>query len=243
MKNFAIFRKLSFCLLFLMGGISVFAQWGNSNVNRVEEERDLSGFDAIAVSHGIDVHLYQSDNYQITVKAKESVMDDIETTIKNGTLYIKMIKGWKWNNKKGPIDVKVSLPELNGISASGGSDVYGKTAWNVRNISLALSGGSDLEICELNAKTIECHSSGGSDIEICGQADRMEVNCSGGSDVDAQKFKVRTCSVNASGGSDVEIYVTDDLTANASGASDISYRGSPNRVKERSSGSSDIEGN
>ncbi len=237
MKNLTIFNKLTLCFLFLLSTLTLSAQWGDKDANRIEENREVSSFDAISVGYGIDVHLHQSQKTSVSVKARKEIMDNIVTVVKNGTLVIK-VDNWK-RKTRGRMDVTVHVPSLNGISASGGSDVYGKGNWSMDDLEINLSGGSDLEM-ELTANNIEANASGGSDISLIGNADKIAINCSGGSDVEAKKFKVKHCEVSCSGGSDVDIHVTESIDASASGASDITYKGNPSQVRVQSSGSSDI---
>lgn len=236
MKNLTIFNKLMLCFLFLLSTLTLSAQWGNNDANRIEENRKVSNFNAVSLGYGIDVHLHQSNKTNVVVKAKKESMEHIITEVKNGTLVIKMDK---WKKTRGNIDVTIHVPALERISASGGSDVYGKGNWKMDNLKISLSGGSDFEM-ELTANKIECNASGGSDINLMGSADKIDISCSGGSDVEAKKFIVKHCSVSCSGGSDVEIHATESINASASGASDITYKGNPSQVKVHSSGSSDI---
>jgi Protein of unknown function (DUF2807). len=235
MKNLTIFSKFSFCFLFLLTTTTASAQWGNDD--RIEEDRKVGNFDAVSVGYGIDVHLDQSNQTSVSVKAKKETMKHIITEVKNGTLIIK-IDNWK-KRIKGGMDITIHVPNLDKISASGGSDVYGKGNWKMDDLVINLSGGSDLEM-ELVANKLECNASGGSDIDLKGSADKIKINCSGGSDIEARKFIVKHCTVNASGGSDVEVYASESINASASGASDITYKGNPSEVKVHSSGSSDI---
>ncbi len=237
MKNLTIFNKLVFCFLFLLSTLTLSAQWGDSDADRIEENRKVGSFDAISVGYGIDVHLHQSNKTSVSVKAKKETMENIITVVKNGTLVIK-IDNWR-KRVKGKMDVTIHVPNLKEISASGGSDVYGKGNWEMDNLEINLSGGSDLEM-ELTANRLTCNASGGSDIDLIGSADKIDISCSGGSDVEAKKFMVKHCTVSASGGSDVEIHTTESIDASASGASDITYKGNPSQVKVHSSGSSDI---
>lgn len=236
MKNLIIFTKFALCFICLLSTVTLSAQWGDNDANRIEEDRKVGSFDAINVGYGIDVHLYQSDKTSVAVKAKKEIMEHIITKVENGTLVIKVDN---WKRAKGRKDVTIHVPALEEISASGGSDVYGKGNWKMNDLEINLSGGSDLEM-ELTANRIECNASGGSDIDLTGSADKIDINCSGGSDVEAKKFTVKHCTVSASGGSDVEIHATESIDASASGASDITYKGNPSQVKVHSSGSSDI---
>lgn len=236
MKNLTSFNKLTLCFLFLLSTLTLSAQWGDNDVNRIEENRKVDNFDAISVGYGIDVHLHQSNKTSVSVKAKKEIMEHIITEVENGTLVIKVDN---WKRAKGKMEVTIYVPALQEISASGGSDVYGKGSWKMDNLEINLSGGSDFEM-ELTANKIKCNASGGSDIDLIGSADKIDISCSGGSDVEARKFKVKHCNVSASGGSDVEVHVTESIDASASGASDITYKGNPSQVKVHSSGSSDI---
>ncbi len=237
MKNLTIFNKLILSFLFLIMTLTLSAQWGKDDANRIEEDREVGNFDAVSVGYGIDVHLYQSEKTSVSVKAKKEIMDNIITEVKNGTLVIKL-DSWKRKNR-GNMDVTIHAPFLNEISASGGSDVYGKGSWKADDLEINLSGGSDLEM-DLTADRVICNASGGSDIELTGSADKIDISCSGGSDVEAKQFVVKHSSISASGGSDVEIHTTESINASASGASDITYKGNPSQVKVQSSRSSDI---
>ncbi len=236
MKNLAIFKQLTLCFLFLSSALTLSAQWGDHDANRIEEDRSVGNFDAVSVGYGIDLYLHQSEKTSVSVKAKKGIMEYIITEVRNGTLVIKVDN---WKKAKGKMEVTIYVPELNEISASGGSDVYGKGNWKMDDIEINLSGGSDFEM-ELTANSVECNASGGSDIDLMGSADKINISCSGGSDVEAKNFVVKHGYVSASGGSDVEIHTTESIDASASGASDITYKGNPSQVKVHSSGSSGI---
>jgi len=122
MKNLSIFNKLILCFLCLLSTITLSAQWGDNDANRIEENRKVGKFDAVSVGYGIDLHLHQSNKTSVSVKAKKEVMEYIVTEVKNGTLVIK-IDNWK-RKIRGKMDVVIHVPNLNEISASGGSDVY-----------------------------------------------------------------------------------------------------------------------
>jgi len=236
MKNLTIFNQFVLCFLFLLSTVTLSAQWGNSDANRIEEDRKVGNFEAVSVGYGIDLYLHQSDKTSVSVKAKKEVMEHIITEVKNGTLVIKVDN---WKRAKGSMDVTIHVPTLKEISASGGSDVYGKGSWKMDDLKISVSGGSDLEM-DLTANEMVCSASGGSDINLKGSASKIKISCSGGSDVEAKNFMVKHCEVSASGGSDVEIYAKESIDASASGASDITYKGNPSQVKVQSSGSSDI---
>ena len=78
---------------------------------------------------------------------------------------------------------------------------------------------------------------------LSGTAKTLAINASGGSDFDGKKLEAVNCKVNTSGASDVWVYASGEIEMEASGASDIHYKGSAKVVSSKASGGSDIHGN
>jgi hypothetical protein len=93
---------------------------------------------------------------------------------------------------------------------------------------------------ELDLKELDLEASGGSDVLLKGTAKIVKMEASGGSDLDTYEMKAEKCLVNVSGGSDAKVFATKELNVNASGGSDVSYKGNPASVNSDVSGSSDL---
>lgn len=203
------------------------------------ETRDLKGFSALSVSHGIDLFVRQGNDTEVVVKADADIIDQVSTTVTEQELKITMKKGsyqkW-WKNQR--IEVYVTMPDLRSIAASGGADVEAEDL-DLRELSIKSSGGADVKL-SLNVGQISIASSGGSDVDLAGKAQEMTVKLSGGSDLNARDFVVEIGDVVTSGGADANIHVTGELSMRASGASDINYRGKPQVLLSKSSGAADI---
>lgn len=209
----------------------------------MEQERSVSSFSFIKLSDGIDLYLRQGTPGKLIVKAEENRIDNIQTEVEGNTLVVKLEKRpsgrWSWN--RAGARVYVTVDDLRGIKASGGSDVFSEML-NLKALRVDASGGSDLEL-KLDVDELQLELSGGSDTGLEGTARMMEVQSSGGSDLDARDFRVVDCTVDSSGGSDVHIFVTGKLEIEASGASDVSYRGNPKELRQKTSGGADVRGN
>jgi hypothetical protein len=103
-----------------------------------------------------------------------------------------------------------------------------------------LSGGSDFN-GQVTATNLTIDQSGGSDTHIKGKAVNLRVEASGGSDFNGYELTAEYAIFKASGGSDAEITVTKELAAEASGGSDVSYKGSPVIKYKSSSGGSSVK--
>ena len=190
------------------------------------QKRNVSGFHAIEVSGGIDLYLSQGDEAVAVSASKDEYRDRIVTEVKNGVL--KIWFDWKsnvridWSNRK--LKAYVSFKNLDGLHASGGSDVSVDGSIKTPKLSMEISGGSDFK-GKVESDELKVHASGGSDVNISGKSARLSIDASGGSDFSGYDFASDICNVDASGGSDVHVTVNKELSANASGGSDIFYKG------------------
>ena len=137
------------------------------------------------------------------------------TDVKNGKLHIYLDKG-KYRNAK--MDVFVVVEKLEGLHASGGSDVE----------------------MNLEVEKLECHLSGGSDTDLEGSAEHLHIQSSGSSDFEGFGLVSKHCIIRASGSSDSKVNVSESIEVSASGSSDVHFKGNPSKTNIKSSGSSDV---
>lgn len=223
MKNTLLLAALT-----LTGLFSV-AQDGKVIEDKNAQKRSVTGFHAIEISGGIDLYLSQGNEEAVAVSASDLAdRDKIRTEVSNGVLMIYMEKEgmhWgTWSNRKRV--AYVSVKDLDGLKASGGSDVYIEDQLKAGKLDLRLSGGSDLKgKGKVAIGELSIVQSGGSDVYISGSASTLSVHASGGSDLHGFDLLTDNCHIEASGGSDVHITANKELTVNAGGGSDISYKG------------------
>lgn len=232
-----------FLLLCTMGAQG----WSQKTIKDANaQQRNLKNFTGIRVSHGIDLYLTQGNEEAVAVSASEtSYRDKIITEVVDGVLkiyYEKENGGWSWTDgwRNRKLKAYVSVKTLEKLQASGGSDVFCEGMINAATLSIGISGGSDLK-GQFSCTEIKLSASGGSDASLSGKTERIKIDASGGSDVNAYQLSTDYCNIVSSGGSDVNITVHKSIIANASGGSDVYYKGSPTETKTSKSGSSDIK--
>ncbi|MEQ1678427.1 MAG: head GIN domain-containing protein [Chitinophagaceae bacterium] len=230
----------SIVALLLFSGITLFAQKVINDANA--EKRSVTNFHGVEVSGGIDLYISQGEE-SVAVSANEAKFRDrIKTEVKNGVLKI-----WYESDKKIDVEWKsrklkayVSFKRLDLLEASGGSDVLVEGSIKSDVLTLNVSGGSDFE-GKVQVNDMKVDASGGSDVKISGAAAKLAIEASGGSDLIGYELATEFCNVHASGGSDIQITVTKELLAEASGGSDVHYKGDASVKEMKSSGSSSIK--
>lgn len=219
-------KRLSTLAILLLS--TVYLSFGQDKTIRDEnaQKRDVSGFQSIHVEDGVDLYLSQDQTEAVAVSAsKTEYRDKIQTIVKDGILYISYDESpvnFNWRSRR--LRAYVSAKTLKALKASGGSDVYIPTAFNTTDLTMNLSGGSDFKGI-INAENMEIKASGGSDVNVSGKAVNLKISANGGSDFDGYDMIAENVFVSASGGSDARVTATRELGVEASGGSDIDYKG------------------
>lgn len=199
----------------------------------------FSDFKNVKVSSGIDLYLDPSGKNQAELVTDKNVIPAVEVIQQGNTLIFKLNESVRKTSKG--IKIYLSYKTLEGIGASGGSDVYmnNNSVLKSKTLSIHASGGADIRLT-IDVESLNCETSGGSDTYLKGNAASASFDCSGGSDVKSKELTTENCTVESSGGSDVIITATKSIKIDASGASDVTYYGNPKSVSVSKSGASDV---
>ena len=230
-------KKLLFSLL--VTGLITTASAQKTINDPNAEKRNASGFHAIEVGGGIDLYLSQGEEAVAVSASKNEYRAKIKTEVKNGVL--KIWYEWNsnlrfdWSNHK--LKAYVSFKDIDRLEGSGGSDISVDGSIKVAKLAMEVSGGSDFD-GKVETGELNIQASGGSDVRISGKADRLTIDASGGSDFKGYDLASDICNVEASGGSDIQVTVNKELSANASGGSDVYYKGTGLIRDLKTSGSS-----
>ena len=231
------------CLMLIAVSIITFSACAQNEkvINDANAQaRTVGSFHAIKVQDGVDLYLTQGNQEAVAVSASnDEYRDKIVTKVEDGVLKIYYGEGFNisWRNRK--LRAYVSAKTIEEIKAYGGSDVLIQGTLSATKLNLDLSGGSDF-VGEVKATELEIEQSGGSDVSISGTATNLKISGSGGSDFNGYKLAADYVVIHVSGGSDAQLMVNKELYAEASGGSDIDYKGNPDIRHKSSSGGSSV---
>ena len=211
--------------------------------------RNVPAFNGIETSSGVDVEFTQSPTQSVVVKVEPEKQQYVITEVENGVLKIfvrnKGVKNLNFNSLK----VIVSGPKLSKLitksgsifkavnqinettfaaSCSSGSQVSGDFKIST-NTALDVSSGVSVKM-NLETKSLALEASSGSSIKLSGKAESGVYSASSGSSISAGDFVTKSAVVDASSGSSVKINTTESLTASATSAASVQYRGNPSKV-------------
>jgi len=207
-------------------------------VGQEKETRTIGDFTRISVGSGIDLYITQGDAIDLVVEASKDRLHKIITEVKDKQLKIYTKHKYDWGWDKAP-KVYLTFKQLERLTAGGGADVYSKTILKSEKLEISTSGGADAYL-HVETDKLKLSTSGGSDIKIKGVTQTLYAEASGGSDINAQELKAQSVKVSTSGGADATVWAEKELTASASGGSDIDYYGNPEVKNLNESGAGDI---
>lgn len=188
---------------------------GSGNVKT--DVRNLSGFNEVKVQNAIEVEIAVQKDYGVTVEADDNLLQNIVTEVNGDVLEISTKAGISTRNK---LKVTISMPEL---------------------ANLEVSGASSALVSDVKSDSLEIQASGASKIKISGTAENLKIDGSGASNIDAEFLQANDVDAEVSGASKATVSASNNLNAEANGASKLLYTGEPAIFKQNSSGASSVK--
>ncbi|MFY0651966.1 MAG: PspC domain-containing protein [Cyclobacteriaceae bacterium] len=193
---------------------------------------DMNDFDQIEASGSLNVVISQEENYHIEVKGKERYTDNVYVKKIDNVLTIELDMDKVKNKLRylGSLDEKlvkvyISMPELKSTKGSGASD-FDISGFSSNEFYVNLSGASIADI-DLDSDNIEVDLKGASKVNFSGSTKNIEADISGASNLRSFDLVANSASIEASGASSARVYAKDKLYIDASGMSNVRYKGSP----------------
>ena len=242
-KN-TIMKKLV-TLSLVLCTVAVTAQWGKrvkGNGKVVTIERSVGAYDAVASAGWFDVELVDGSEGQLTLKGEENLLEYIKTEVKDGKLVIKVKKGvnLKPSNWNSAILITVPVEEIEAVSLSGSGDVVSKTTLRADDFKASISGSGDVSLA-IEANDLKANVSGSGDMDLEGKAGNFDVSIAGSGDIKAFNLEADYVDAKVSGSADLSVTANKGIKARVAGSGDITYKGNPEKIDTKISGSGDID--
>ena len=218
----------------------------------------------LAAGGNLQLDIRQTGSEYLRIEALPEVLERVKVEQEGARLKITVkhkdgVFNWfKGNNDQ--VQVVLQVKQLNRVELSGAANANlgplqvanfhyeasgaanGKMeAITTGKLAFGLSGASNLHIQNLEAKQLWVNLSGASNLEVKqgGKGDAIKADASGASNLRARALRVAKAELDASGASHIDISVSDELDAEATGASSINYYGAP-KAKTHSSGAGHV---
>ncbi len=130
----------------------------------ISEVRDISDFTGVSNNGSFDVFVTQSDEFDVEVVAQGNLIPIIKTHVSGNTLRIETKNGTCYRSDS-PVEIYVSLPELELLALSGSGEVVADVA-DAPGVKFSNSGSGQMSIETVVAGELAITNSGSGKVEI-----------------------------------------------------------------------------
>jgi len=173
------------------------------NGKRELQKRQVAPFTSISTNGAFTIEVTCKKDSSLEVEGEENVLGFVKTEVNSNILRVENSQSYSVSE---PILVRISVPNLEGLSVNGAGHI------NVKGMD--------------NDK-FEIDSNGAPTITVSGKTKMLDVGANGAGKVDAQNLHATRAVVDARGVARVDIDVSDQLDVDISGPSSVTYNGNP----------------
>jgi phage shock protein PspC (stress-responsive transcriptional regulator) len=186
-------------------------------------------FTQVDINGRFEVVISQSNECKVTVySAMKDDLNDVLIKRNGNTLQVEMEKellniiGLKGRK----IQVMIQMPELEKLRASGLNEIY-LSGINSKKFGVDISGMCNVKATSIKATNLMVDLRGASTLRIDGVCKELTADVSGTAELQAFDLESKNVTVDCSGAASAEVNALSSLTADASGTSEVRYKGKP----------------
>ncbi len=170
---------------------------------RQTEKRQVAPFTSITTNGDFNIEVACQKDQGLEVEGDDNVLEYVSTEVSNNVLRLRSTKSYSINE---PVRIKISVPNLEGLSVSGAGKI---------------------EIKGMNNDKFEIDSNGAPSIFVTGTTKMIDINTNGAGKIDTHNLRASRAVVETNGVSRVDVDVAEQLDVTVNGPSSVFYEGDP----------------
>jgi Putative auto-transporter adhesin, head GIN domain len=204
----------------------------------VTKNVSVSSFSRLEVGSAFDVRVSIGPQPELALHVDDNLLGRVEAGVSGDTLRIKLEPGLTLGHAT--LKADVTAPSLTEIRVSGASHVVLADEVSAPNLALDISGASEVD-GPVGTTSLSLYASGASRARLQGSSTRVSVDGNGASQLELESLLASTLDATLSGASQATVSVSESLSVDLSGASQLRYRGTPSITHQEVSGASQLE--
>jgi hypothetical protein len=167
------------------------------------QKREIGPFTSISTEGAFNIEIVCGKDVSVEVEGDDNILPLVSSEIRGNVLRLTNTKSYSVDE---PITFKISVPNLEAISADGAGKI---------------------QITGVNNDKIQISSDGAPMITVAGTTKMVGVDSNGAAKIDTHNLRSAHAIVDTKGASKVDLGVCEKLDVNVSGVSQVTYRGDP----------------
>lgn len=197
------------------------------------QERSQPYFNKIEIENNVNINIYNSTEFKTIISCGKNLLDGVETSVENGTMYIRNKNRCNWmRNPKNEFNVDVYTPQLTDIIFRGSGQI--SCIDTIKSDELKLECWSATGAIKL---LLDCKNSylynhtGSADIIAEGTAHWTRVYNAGSGFVKAEGLESSNVNVNSESTGDCFVNSNSYLWVKINYKGDVYYSGQPSTIE------------
>ena len=166
-----------------------------------QQKREVAPFTSISAQGQFDIDVFCQKTQSIELEGDDNVLPLISIEVSNNVLHVRPLRDYSVST---PIKVKISVPDLEGLTISGA----GRAA-----------------VAGLHNDKFEVSVNGAPTVRVSGDTSTLAIDANGAAKVDTHKLHAAKVTVESRGVSGVQVYASEKLDVTVSGPSHVTYEG------------------
>lgn len=192
---------------------------------QVDRSFQVGAFEKIEVAGPYEVKVATGGQTSVSAKGGESLLDETDVVVENGTLKIKPKKQngirFSWKSGKAVFTVSTAALRGAGIAGSGSIDVD-KVAGDFDG---DVAGSGDLRLASTNGGKLKFAIAGSGGVSASGTADAVDLSIAGSGDIDVGGVAAKTAEVAIAGSGNVKAKASETASVSIMGSGDVDISG------------------
>ena len=188
------------------------------------QTREVSGFNSVASAGPFNVHIKLDGTESLKIDADPGIINEIETTVKDGALKISFKDHNYWNKNAGKIDIYVTAKSLSGLVNSGSGSIKVDGLISTDNFKAVLSGSGNITT-SVKSDGLHAVISGSGSIKLSGDANDADIVVTGSGELNGKDLKTSSSQVTITGSGNVHVAANKSVSAHIIGSGSVVYSG------------------
>jgi len=185
-----------------------------------KQRREVGSFNSISTEGAFDLRIVCQKPLSVEIEGDDNILPLVSTEVSNNVLHIKSLRGYSVSD---PVTLRISVPSLEGISATGAGNI---------------------QVSGIGNEKFSIDANGAPTIMVTGETRGLNIDVSGAGKIDTHRLRAAQVVVDSKGISNIEVHASERLDVIVSGPSHVTYEGDavvnqkvngPGKVEKRES--------